>query len=127
MGKTIAVFNPSPTELLLYRAILERRGYTIVAYQSNHLNLDAIDRIEPTLMIIDGMRGWHTDDLSIIERLSVHPTLSQLPILILTTALGGLLETPYLQQLGQISYLVKPFAAQTLLERVQHAQIVAVS
>jgi DNA-binding response OmpR family regulator len=127
MKRTIAVFNPSPVELLLYKAILESRNYMVFACNSDWINLDALEKLNPSVVIVDGIRGWYTDDFSIIEQLHAHPALRTVPILLLSTSMDGLEETNRLSPFRPICCLMKPFAAHTLLEHVRNLERAQVS
>lgn len=72
----------------------------------------------PDLLILDGMMPG-LDGIQVLERWSIHPTLSTVPVLMLTgDADEGKRATA--MEHGAVAYLVKPFSPEELVKRVQH-------
>lgn len=72
----------------------------------------------PDLLILDGMMPG-MDGPQVLERWTVHPTLSKVPVIMLTADADAEKKASAKNQ-GAVAYLVKPFSPEELVKRVHH-------
>lgn len=112
--KTILVVDDEETIREVLRRYLEREGYRVVEAANGESALEAIDREEPALVVLDLMLPG-VDGLEIARSLRrVH----SIPIVMLT-ARGELSDRIEGLELGADDYIVKPFSPREVTLRVQ--------
>ncbi len=117
--KHILAGDDSPDVLALLREILESEGYR-VSVSNEPLDLPAVKRIGPDLVILDHMledgdgSGWQ-----LMQQLRADPQTSDLPIVVCTGAVHRVRQhRALLDRLG-IGVVVKPFDIDHLLAAVR--------
>lgn len=97
---------------------LELGGFNVRSAYDGKQALEMAISHAPDLLILDGMMPG-MDGLQVLERWAIHPTLSTVPVLMLTgDADEGKRATA--MEHGAVAYLVKPFSPEELVKRVQH-------
>ena len=117
--KHILAGDDSPDVLALLREILEGEGYR-VSVSNEPLDLPAVKRIEPDLVILDHMledgdgSGWQ-----LMQQLRADPQTDDLPIVVCTGAIHRVRQhRALLDRLG-IVVVIKPFDIDHLLAAVR--------
>ena len=98
----------------LVRSYLEREGYTVLVADSGQGALEALERANPDLVVLDLM----LPDVSGEEVARSVRSHSDLPIIMLTAKAGENDRVAGLR-LGADDYLVKPFSPRELVARVE--------
>jgi DNA-binding response OmpR family regulator len=117
-GKTIVVVNDSPELLELAEILLRDEDYDVKVALIGAGVLDLIRSTLPDLVILDirlpDVSGW-----DILQSLKLDARTSTIPVLVCSAAVNELraLEEQ-LARMG-IDVLVKPFAINTLIEKVR--------
>ena len=119
MPLRIVAFDHLPHHLLLYQLVLQQNGYEVCAYAHDPINLREMQALQPDLILWGNVTGLFKYELDLLERIRKHPYTQHVPLLILTTALEGMLNPYNLHSFAKISVLAKPFAAQQLLVAVK--------
>jgi len=114
MTELVLVVDDEPKIVALLRAYLVRAGYDVATASDGQQALDAIRKRRPQLVVLDLMLP-EVDGLEVARRVRVE---SQVPILMLT-ARGSVAQRVEGLRLGADDYLVKPFAPDELVARVQ--------
>ncbi len=105
--------NVSVRELI--RVLLETEGYEIVEAKDGLDGLEKAEITEPDLMILDLMMPG-VDGESVIRRLRGHPTLSKVPVLVVSGKYESL--GPLKDQLGEENVFPKPFEPTRMMDRI---------
>lgn len=114
---TIVVADDEPSLADLLAELLQRLGHDVTVVLSGQAALDACADAAPDLVVLDvGMPG-DVDGLEATRRLRTRPETARVPILLLT-ARGSEGDVAAGFAAGANDYLVKPFGAQQVRERV---------
>ncbi|HKI91577.1 MAG TPA: response regulator transcription factor [Gaiellaceae bacterium] len=110
----VLVIDDEESERMLVRIRLERRGYAVVLAKSGREGLDELFRRTPDIVLLDvvmsGMDGWKT-----LEQIR---SVSDVPVIMLTGQ-GSELEQVRGLRGGADDYVVKPYSAPELVERIR--------
>ena len=113
---TVLIVDDSPTELHVYRTMLEKNGYTVETASSGEEGLDKAIQSKPDLILMDvvmpGMNGFQAT-----RQLSRNPTTADIPIIIITTKDQETDKVWGLRQ-GAKDYIVKPVKEADLVRHV---------
>ena len=117
-GKTIVVVNDSPELLELAEMLLRDEDYDVKVAQAGTGALDLIRATMPDMVILDirlpDVSGW-----DILQALKLDPKTSHVPVLVCSAAVQELRNLgDQLSRMG-VDVLVKPFAIDTLLDKVR--------
>ena len=115
--QTIVVINDSPELLELARLLFEDEGYDVKVAQIGTGAFDLIRQTRPDLVILDvrlpDISGW-----DILQAMKLERATASIPVLVCTAAVNELAELGnQLSQVG-VDTLIKPFAIDSLLEKV---------
>jgi len=114
MTELVLVVDDDPKIVALLRAYLIRAGYDVATASDGRQALEAIGTRRPQLVVLDLMLP-EIDGLEVARRVRRE---SQVPILMLT-ARGSVAQRVEGLRIGADDYLVKPFAPDELVARVQ--------
>jgi DNA-binding response OmpR family regulator len=117
-GKTIVVVNDSPELLELAELLLRDEDYEVkVAFMGTGA-LDLIRETRPDLVILDvrlpDISGW-----DILQALKLDATTSSTPVLVCSAAVQELRDLEGQLACMGVDILIKPFAIDSLLEKVR--------
>lgn len=99
--------------------ILEDEGYTVLTATEGEAALAVIKESEPELVLLDIMMpGRSGIDILKEVRSSKRESINQTPI-VMITAKSQVADIDEALEAGATSYIVKPFRAEALLEKVQ--------
>ena len=103
----------------LISLILEEEGYSVISAEEGTSALALINEKEPTLVLLDVMMPG-ISGLEVLRQLraSKRSQVSQTPV-IMITAKSQSTDIDEALEAGATSYIVKPFRADALLEKVQ--------
>jgi type IV pilus assembly protein PilB len=117
-GRVLVAEDDAITRMLV-KLLLERDGYTVLEAANGRQAVEIAAREQPALVVLDlnmpEMNGY--DAIAHLRRV---PTLSTMPVLVLTSEEGPGVETTVLQ-LGADDYVLKPFDPGVLSSRVKAA------
>ncbi len=114
---TILVADDEPTLGELLAELLRRLGHEVTVVRSGQAALDACAAAPPDLVVLDvGMPG-DVDGLEATRRLRSRGETARVPVLLLT-ARGSDADVSAGFEAGASDYLVKPFGAREVRERV---------
>lgn len=118
MTRHIAVFDPSPDLLLLFRWLLGAKGYVVTFHDPNPEGLARVQSLKLDLLLLNLATA---DDGALVTQLRVLPALRLTPIVLLTPALPHVDLVPRSPADPIIVCLTKPFTPAALLDAVEHA------
>ena len=114
---TIMVVDDTPANLRLLDSMLRERGYRVVAFPRGDLALEAASRNPPDLILLDinmpGMNGFE-----VCERLKAEENLKEIPVLFIS-AMTETTDKVRGFAVGGLDYVIKPFAFEEVLARVE--------
>jgi DNA-binding response OmpR family regulator len=113
-GRPILVVDDDAKIVRLVRAYLEREGYRVVGATDGRAALDALEREQPALIVLDLMLP-EIDGLSVVR--TIRSAADETPIIILS-ARGTTADRISGLAVGADDYLPKPFSPAELVLRV---------
>ncbi len=123
MRATILVVDDEPDVVDLIGFNLRTHDYEVL---SAHDGLDALNkarRLLPDLIVLDVMMEG-MDGLTVCEILRAQPSTKNIPVIILTAAVGEMARLNSVAA-GAADFLSKPFSPSDLVRRVDHLLSVA--
>jgi CheY-like chemotaxis protein len=97
---------------------LTQAGFSVRSAYDGRQALEMAIAQAPDLLVLDGMMP-ELHGHQVLERWSLHPTLSKIPVIMLTGMADEEKKSTALRD-GAVAYLVKPFSPDELVKRVQH-------
>ena len=117
MKRRILLIEDNPATVELIRDSLSVEGFTVVAMTDGASGLAQIRKCPPDLLLLDLMLP-HVSGLDICKQVRADPSLTRLPILMLT-ALGDETDRVIGFAVGADDYVSKPFSPRELIARVK--------
>ena len=106
--------DDEPAILSLVAFILDRAGYRVTSTTDGWVTLDLAENLHPDLILTDIMKP-HMSGLELLSRLKAHPTLSAIPVVMMSACFTSEVVNRALE-MGAESYLVKPCLPVELVE-----------
>jgi CheY-like chemotaxis protein len=116
----ILVVDDDPDFVEITRAVLESRGYGVVAAANGAEALDTMRREKPDLVLLDIMMSTLLDGLSVSEEMQADPELKDLPVIILSsiTDTEHAAVFPTDEYVHMNAWISKPVDPENLLRKV---------
>lgn len=122
MGKKILIVDDDPDLVDAVTTILKSKGYEVVAAYDGEEGLAKTKAEKPDLIVLDVMMPGK-DGYVVCKELKADPSLSAIPVLLLTAVASHIATTRYTQQMGMETeaddYLDKPVEPKVLVERIE--------
>jgi DNA-binding response OmpR family regulator len=115
----IVVFNHSPNLLLLYRFILQRKGYNPYTYQEQMTDLNIVKDVNPDLIILGNIRDYNTSELNTLFTLKANDELKAIPVIICTIAAEDVQRDQRVRNLERVAVVPKPFLINLLVRQIE--------
>ncbi|WP_304525863.1 response regulator transcription factor [Halomonas sp. I5-271120] len=116
MAKVLVV-DDEPNIVLSLEFLMQQAGFEVVTAEDGESALTRVAEAPPDLVLLDislpGISGF-----DVLEQLRANPTLTRLPIIMLT-AHGREVEREKGLALGADDYITKPFSTQALVDKVK--------
>ena len=113
----ILIVDDSPTELHLFRSMLEKNGFQTLVADSGEEGLRQARTAHPDCILMDvvmpGMNGFQAT-----RKLTRDPATSNIPVIMITTKDQETDKIWGMRQ-GAVEYLVKPVAEKELVARIK--------
>ncbi|MBU3759598.1 MAG: response regulator transcription factor [Candidatus Omnitrophica bacterium] len=116
MAKKILVVDDEPQIVLLISSRLKAQGYEVISANDGQAGLEMAQKNQPDLMILDLMLP-KIEGYKVCALLKNDYRYAKIPIIILSAKAQDE-DRQMALQMGANEYLVKPFKADVLLERV---------
>jgi two-component system, OmpR family, KDP operon response regulator KdpE len=116
MSARILVVDDEPNIIGTVVPLLRARGYEVISAMSGRAALDAVDREQPDLLVLD----LGLPDMDGVEVCRLARQSSKMPILVLS-ARGAEGDKVNALDAGADDYVTKPFGAEELLARIRAA------
>jgi two-component system phosphate regulon response regulator PhoB len=115
--KAIQVVEDDPAIRNVIRALLQDEGYLVSVSEDGVQGLAQVEKSRPDLLVLDGMIPG-LNGLEICRRIRAHPSLSRLPILMIS-AKNSEVDRVLGLEAGADDYLAKPFQPAELSARIR--------
>lgn len=119
MAQRIIVIDDDDAILDFYTLLLEGEGYEVHVSKVFFENVQEIERLAPSLIILDMMQGHHIQGLSLLKKLQAYPPTQTIPIIVSTAAVREILQYEESFQQAGIPIIYKPFDIDELLRVVK--------
>ena len=120
----ILIIDDSPTELHVFKTLLERHGFDVITAEDAEEGIDRAQREQPQLILMDvimpGMNGFQATRL-----LHRDPATADIPVVIISTK-GAETDRVWGLRQGAVDYLTKPVKDSRLLKTIKGALETAV-
>jgi two-component system alkaline phosphatase synthesis response regulator PhoP len=116
--QTILIVDDEPHIVEVVHDYLKQAGYRVLTARDGQMALTLIRHERPDLVILDLMLPGEMDGLDICRSIRREPSLSEIPIIMLTARIE---ETDRLigLELGADDYVTKPFSPREVVARVR--------
>lgn len=115
--KRILVVDDDPELQQVLALMLDEHGYQVQIAGNGDEAIEEIRRGVPDLMLIDLVMPGR-DGFSVMRELARRGI--RVPTIVMT-AMGGITERLYAEELGALDYVAKPFQVNDLIERIANA------
>jgi twitching motility two-component system response regulator PilH len=114
---TILVVDDSPTEIHIFKKILEKQGYTIVVAKDGQEGVDIAIQVHPDLILMDVVMPV-LNGFQATRQLKNNEKTSNIPVIMVTTK-DQKTDINWGMRQGANEYLVKPVAPVDLLNKIK--------
>ncbi|MDJ0806979.1 MAG: response regulator [Gammaproteobacteria bacterium] len=114
---TILVVDDSPTELHVFKKILEKQGYSTEIARDGQEGIDVARRVRPDLILMDVVMPV-LNGFQATRKLRNDPETSNIPIIMVTTK-DQQTDINWGKRQGANEYLVKPVSPADLLVKIK--------
>ena len=114
---TIMLVDDTPANLSLLEEILDGQGYNIVAFPRGKMALQAMDKVQPHLILLDIMMP-EMNGFDVCRQLRSDGGWSDIPVIFIS-ALDDTENKVKAFTQGGVDYITKPFQAEEVLARVR--------
>jgi len=119
MPKKILVVDDEQDILAVITARLEQKGYQVIAASDGLEGLEKAEKEKPHLILVDvsipQMNGFQ-----MVQLLQQYESLKTIPVIVITASRQKD-EAAWREQVGVEQFILKPFEAKELLEKVEEA------
>jgi CheY-like chemotaxis protein len=116
--KKILVVDDDESNVFLFRGVLEKGGYNVVAASNGEEALEIAAKDPPDLVLTDLlMPGIHGYDL--VKQFKENEQLRHIPVIITTAVYKGPQNKMMAHEVGAEGFLEKPVEPELLLEKVK--------
>jgi DNA-binding response OmpR family regulator len=117
-GETILVVDDSPTIRKVVEASLRRAGYRVETAEDGQAGLEAAERVNPELILLDFVMP-RMNGFQFCQALRGIANLASVPV-VLMSAKGDKIGEKFIQQMGAVDSITKPFSPDALLAVTSH-------
>ncbi len=114
----ILVVDDSPTEIHVFKTMLEKNGHQVTTAQSGEEGVQKAQEVQPDLILMDvvmpGLNGFQAT-----RQLGNNAATANIPVIIVTTK-DQETDKVWAMRQGAKDYIVKPAKEKDLLERINN-------
>jgi twitching motility two-component system response regulator PilH len=114
---TILIVDDSPTEVHVFKKLLEKQGYNIITAADGQEGLDLAKRVHPHLILMDVVMPV-LNGFQATRKLRNDQETADIPVIIVTTK-GQETDINWGKRQGADEYLVKPVMPVELLSKIK--------
>ena len=114
--KKLLVADDEPNIVISLEYLMKREGYDVLVATDGNQALEAIQREQPALVLLDVMMPGKTG-FEVCQAVRADPALASIPVL-MVTAEAKREQIIAAAQAGVNGYVVKPFTAAVLKEKI---------
>jgi twitching motility two-component system response regulator PilH len=113
---SILVVDDSPTEIHVFKTMLEKHGHSVSTAQSGEEGVERAKEVKPDLILMDvvmpGLNGFQAT-----RQLGNDAATAHIPVIVVTTK-DQETDKVWAMRQGAKDYIVKPAKEQDLIERI---------
>ncbi len=117
-NKKIICIEDDPAMIDLIKLILTRRGYDVKGASGGREGLEAIERYQPALVLLDlmmpDMDGWE-----VYQQMKANEAMRNIPVIVITAKAQSIDKVLGLHIAKVDDYVTKPFSPQDLLDSIE--------
>lgn len=117
-GEHILVIDDSPTIRKVVEASLRKAGYRVSTAEDGQAGLEAAQRVNPELILLDFVMP-RMNGFQFCQALRGIANLARVPV-VLMSAKGDKVRDKFIQQMGAVDSITKPFSPDALLAVTGH-------
>ncbi len=114
----ILVVDDSPTEIHVFKTMLEKNGHQVTTAQSGEEGVQKAQEVQPDLILMDvvmpGLNGFQAT-----RQLGNNAATANIPVIIVTTK-DQETDKVWAMRQGAKDYIVKPAKEKDLIERINN-------
>ena len=114
---TILIVDDSPTEVHVFKKILEKQGYKTVTAEDGQAGLDVAKSVHPNLILMDVVMPV-LNGFQATRKLRNDPSTANIPVIMVTTK-DQQADINWGMRQGANEYLVKPVSPAELLTKIK--------
>jgi twitching motility two-component system response regulator PilH len=114
---TILVVDDSPTEIHIFKKILEKQGYTIIVAKDGQEGVDMAKQTRPDIILMDVVMPV-LNGFQATRQLKKNEDTADIPVIMVTTK-DQKTDINWGMRQGANEYLVKPVAPAELLHKIR--------
>jgi twitching motility two-component system response regulator PilH len=114
---TILIVDDSPTEVHVFKKLLEKQGYLVITAADGQEGLDVAKRVHPDLIIMDVVMPV-LNGFQATRKLRNDQETADIPVIMVTTK-GQETDINWGKRQGANEYLVKPVMPVELLSKIK--------
>ncbi|MGD8589154.1 MAG: response regulator [Chromatiales bacterium] len=115
--KTILIVDDSPTEVHVFKKLLEKQGYKTITAADGQAGLDTAKRFHPDLIIMDVVMPV-LNGFQATRKLRKDKETADIPVIMVTTK-GQETDIDWGKRQGANEYLIKPVMPGELLSKIK--------
>jgi len=119
MQHTILIIDDTPANLKLLHDVLTKEGYRIRIANSPVQGLQSAKSAPPDLILLD-VQMPEMDGYTLCAELKADPLTNPIPVIFISAAHDGTLNTVTAFEVGGVDYIGKPFDAVEVLARIKN-------
>jgi len=120
-GENILVIDDNPTLLKIVSRTLGRAGYRVRTAEGGARGVSAAKSERPDVILLDYLMPG-LDGEAVCRALGQDPTLRDVPVIVMS-AKGDKINTRFVEQLGAVDYIAKPFTPELIVNVTEGAVV----
>jgi DNA-binding response OmpR family regulator len=119
MKKLIVYVEDEPDMIEMYRPALGEKGFQVLGALNAEKGLEVIRQKKPDLVLLDLMLKSEIDGWEVYRQMKADRSLSNIPVIIVTSRIQSTDEAEKLQMAKTDGYLNKPVTPKELIKAVE--------
>ncbi len=113
----ILIVDDSPTEVRIIQKILEKKGYQTSKASTGEEGIEKTNQLHPDLILMDVIMPGKLNGYQATRKITTNPETKSIPVVIVSSQDIDNIRV-WGKMMGATGYLVKPFQAKDLLEKI---------
>jgi CheY-like chemotaxis protein len=119
MSRRILVIDDDKSTLEVFHLVLEMEGYDVSLSTVTYEEVQHVEALDPSLIILDARLGQDHDGFVLLEKLKRYPPTKSIPVILCSAAVEEVREQEDTLRHKGISIVYKPFGLDDLLQVIE--------